>query len=54
MIPPIVALAIAIDQPSMLIALPGIFTASCTFLIQLDAVALITYSLIYYNMFDMF
>ena len=54
MIPPIVALAIAIDQPSMLIALPGIFAASCTFLIQLDAVALITYSLIYYNMFDMF
>lgn len=54
MIPPIVALAIAIDQPSMLITLPRIFTASCTFLIQLDALALVTYSLIYYNMFDIF
>ncbi|MDA7640787.1 DASS family sodium-coupled anion symporter [Opitutaceae bacterium] len=54
MIPPIVALAIAIDQPPMLIALPVIFTASCAFLIPLDAVALITYSKGYYKMFDMF
>ncbi len=54
MIPPIVALAIAIDQPPMLIALPVIFTASCAFLVPLDAVALITYSKGYYKMFDMF
>lgn len=54
MIPPIVALAIAIGQPPMLIALPVIFTASCAFLVPLDAVALITYSKGYYKMFDMF
>jgi sodium-dependent dicarboxylate transporter 2/3/5 len=53
MIPPIVALAIAIGQPPMLLALPVIFTASCAFLLPLDAVALITYSKGYYRMFDM-
>lgn len=53
MIPPIVALAIAIDQPPMLLALPVIFTASCAFLLPLDAVALITYSKGYYRMTDM-
>lgn len=54
MIPPIVALAIALGQPPMLIALPVIFTASCAFLLPLDAVALITYSKGYYKMLDMF
>ncbi|QXD23311.1 anion permease [Opitutia bacterium ISCC 51] len=53
MIPPIVALSIAIGQPPMLLALPVIFTASCAFLIPLDAVALITYSKGYYRMTDM-
>ena len=53
MIPPIVALAIAIGQPPMLLALPVIFTASCAFLLPLDAVALITYSKGYYRMTDM-
>jgi len=54
MIPPIVALAITLGKPPMLIALPVIFTASCAFLLPLDAVALITYSKGYYKMFDMF
>jgi|TARA_B110000495_G_scaffold199984_1_gene214374 sodium-dependent dicarboxylate transporter 2/3/5 len=53
MIPPIVALALAIGQPPMLLALPVIFTASCAFLLPLDAVALITYSKGYYRMIDM-
>ncbi len=53
MIPPIVALAIALGQPPMLLALPVIFTASCAFLLPLDAVALITYSKGYYRMTDM-
>ena len=53
MIPPIVALAIAIGQPPILLALPVIFTASCAFLLPLDAVALITYSKGYYRMTDM-
>ena len=53
MIPPIVALAIAIGQPPLLLVLPVIFTASCAFLLPLDAVALITYSKGYYRMTDM-
>ena len=53
MIPPIVALAIALGLPPMLLALPVIFTASCAFLLPLDAVALITYSKGYYRMTDM-
>ena len=53
MIPPIVALALAIGQPPMLLALPVIFTASCAFLLPLDPVALITYSKGYYKMTDM-
>ena len=53
MIPPIVALAIALDLPPMLLALPVIFTASCAFLLPLDAVSLITYSKGYYRMTDM-
>ena len=53
MIPPIVALAVALGQPPMLLALPVIFTASCAFLLPLDAVALITYSKGYYRMTDM-
>ncbi len=54
MIPPIVALAVTLGKPPMLIALPVIFTASCAFLLPLDAVALITYAKGYYRMFDMF
>ena len=47
-------LVIALGQPPMLLALPVIFTASCTaFLLPLDAVALITYSRGYYRMTDM-
>lgn len=53
MIPPIVALAIALGLPPMLLALPVIFTASCAFLLPLDAVALIIYSKGYYRMTDM-
>jgi solute carrier family 13 (sodium-dependent dicarboxylate transporter), member 2/3/5 len=53
MIPPIVALAISIGQPPLLLALPVIFTSSCAFLLPLDAVALITYSKGYYKMTDM-
>tara|TARA_B100001123_G_scaffold386087_1_gene460150 strand:- start:2293 stop:3708 length:1416 start_codon:yes stop_codon:yes gene_type:complete len=53
MIPPIMALAIAIGQPPILLVLPVIFTASCAFLLPLDAVALITYSKGYYRMTDM-
>ena len=53
MIPPIFALSVAIGQPPMLLALPAIFTASCAFLLPLDAVALITYSKGYYHMTDM-
>ena len=37
-----------------LYALPVIFTASCAFLLPLDAVPLVTYSRGYYKMFDMF
>ena len=53
MIPPIMALAIAIGQPPILLVLPVIFTASFAFLLPLDAVALITYSKGYYRMTDM-
>ena len=34
-------------------ALPVAFTASCAFLLPLDAVPLVTYSKGYYRMFDM-
>ena len=54
MIPPIMLLATQAGQNPALYALPVIFTASCAFLIPMDAVPLITYSKGYYKMFDMF
>ena len=38
----------------VLYALPVVYTASCAFLLPMDAVPLITYSKGYYRMFDMF
>ncbi len=52
-IPPIVILALGAGQNPALYALPVAFTASCAFLLPLDAVALVTYSRGYYRMFDM-
>jgi sodium-dependent dicarboxylate transporter 2/3/5 len=52
-IPPIVLLAQAAGHNPALYALPVAFTASCAFLLPLDAVALVTYSKGYYRMFDM-
>jgi sodium-dependent dicarboxylate transporter 2/3/5 len=54
MIPPIMALGTAAGVNPALYALPVVFTASCAFLLPLDAVALVTYSKGYYKMFDMF
>ncbi|MCI0362620.1 MAG: DASS family sodium-coupled anion symporter, partial [Phycisphaerales bacterium] len=54
LIPPIVMLAVSTGQNPALYALPVAFTASCAFLLPLDAVALITYGKGYYRMFDMF
>ncbi len=54
LIPPIVVLAQQSGQPVALYALPVIFTASCGFLLPLDAVSLITYGKRYYSMKDMF
>ena len=54
MIPPIMLLATQAGHNPALYALPVIFTASCAFLIPMDAVPLITYSKGYYKMFDMF
>lgn len=53
LIPPIVVLAEQSGQPVALYALPVIFTASCGFLLPLDAVSLITYGTRYYSMRDM-
>ena len=53
MIPPIMALGAAAGVNPALYAPPVIFTASCTFLLPLDAVPLVTYSRGYYRMFDM-
>jgi sodium-dependent dicarboxylate transporter 2/3/5 len=53
MIPPIMVLASAAGVNPALYALPVIFTASCAFLLPLDAVPLVTYSKGYYKMFDM-
>jgi sodium-dependent dicarboxylate transporter 2/3/5 len=54
MIPPIMVLGQAAGVNPALYALPVIFTASCAFLLPLDAVPLVTYSKGYYRMFDMF
>lgn len=54
MIPPIVLLAKESGHNPALYGLPVAFTASCAFLLPLDAVALVTYGKGYYRMFDMF
>ena len=54
MIPPVVLLATSTGQNPALYGLPVVFTASCAFLLPLDAVPLVTYSKGYYRMFDMF
>jgi solute carrier family 13 (sodium-dependent dicarboxylate transporter), member 2/3/5 len=54
MIPPIMALGASAGVNPVLYALPVIFTASCAFLMPLDAVPLVTYSRGYYRMLDMF
>ena len=53
MIPPIMVLGAAAGVNPALYALPVVFTASCAFLLPLDAVPLVTYSRGYYRMFDM-
>ncbi len=53
MIPPIMILGSAAGIDPVLFALPVIFTASCAFLLPLDAVPLITFGTGYYKMFDM-
>jgi sodium-dependent dicarboxylate transporter 2/3/5 len=53
MVPPVTALAAATGQAPALYAVPVIFTASCSFLLPLDAVPLVTYGHGYYRMFDM-
>ena len=52
-VPPIVLLAQAAGVNPALYALPVIFTASCAFLLPVDAVTLVTYSRGYYRMLDM-
>lgn len=52
-IPPIVLLAQASHHNPALYALPVAFTASCAFLLPLDAVPLLTYGKGYYRMLDM-
>jgi sodium-dependent dicarboxylate transporter 2/3/5 len=54
MIPPIMAMAVAAGVNPALYALPVVFTASCAFLLPMDAVPLVSYSKGYYKMFDMF
>jgi sodium-dependent dicarboxylate transporter 2/3/5 len=54
MIPPIMALGAKAGVNPMLYALPVIFTASCSMLLPLDPVTLVTYSKGYYRFFDMF
>ncbi|HIM51925.1 MAG TPA: DASS family sodium-coupled anion symporter [Acidobacteria bacterium] len=54
MIPPIMVLGTTAGVNPVLYALPVVFTASCAFLLPLDAVPLVTYSRGYYRMFDMF
>jgi sodium-dependent dicarboxylate transporter 2/3/5 len=54
MVPPMMVLGAAAGVNPALYALPVIFTASCAFLLPLDAVPLVTYSRGYYKMLDMF
>lgn len=53
-VPPIALLATSTGQNPALFGLPVVFTASCAFLLPLDAVPLVTYGKGYYRMFDMF
>ena len=53
-IPPIMLLGKSVGINPAIYALPAVFTASCAFLLPLDAVPLVTYSKGYYRMFDMF
>jgi sodium-dependent dicarboxylate transporter 2/3/5 len=54
LIPPLTILAIDTGVNPALYALPVAFTASCAFLLPIDAVPLLTYGKGYYKMFDMF
>lgn len=54
MVPPLMVLAEAAGANPLLFTLPVVFTASCAFLLPLDAVALVTYGKGYYRMYDMF
>jgi sodium-dependent dicarboxylate transporter 2/3/5 len=54
LIPPLAILALSTGQNPALYALPVAFTASCAFLLPLDAVPLVTYTKGYYRMLDMF
>ena len=54
MVPPIVLLATSTGRNPALYGLPVVFTASCAFLLPLDAVPLVTFGKGYYRMFDMF
>jgi sodium-dependent dicarboxylate transporter 2/3/5 len=54
LIPPLAILALSTGQNPALYALPVAFTASCAFLLPLDAVPLVTYGKGYYRMLDMF
>ena len=53
LIPPLALLAVSTGQNPALYALPVAFTASCAFLLPLDAVPLVTYTRGYYRMLDM-
>jgi solute carrier family 13 (sodium-dependent dicarboxylate transporter), member 2/3/5 len=53
LIPPVVVLASNAGHNPALYGLPVAFTASCAFLLPLDAVSLITYAKGYYRMIDM-
>ncbi len=53
LIPPLAILAVSTGQNPALYALPVAFTASCAFLLPLDAVPLVTYTRGYYRMLDM-
>jgi sodium-dependent dicarboxylate transporter 2/3/5 len=54
LIPPLAILAEQSGVNPALYALPVAFTASCAFLLPIDAVPLLTYGKGYYKMFDMF
>ena len=53
LIPPIVLLALESGHNPALYAIPVAFTASCAFLLPLDAPSLVTYNRGYYRMLDM-